>query len=165
MAESSPFDPYYKWLGIPPAQQPPDYYQLFRIEPFESDVEIIERAYNKELKFLEQHEKGAHASDAQRLCNHLDEAHRCLVNAAEKAAYDSRLRDKMKADEEAEAEAKEQARKLAIQQAVQEAQATLTAELQQLQARIDESAAREQQAMQTAAQLRQQLAQAGKSTT
>lgn len=164
MADSSPFDPYHKWLGIPPDQQPPNHYQLLRIELFESDTDVIEHTYNKELKSLEQYKEGEHADQARRLCEDLEQAHRCLLNPTDRAAYDAQLRSKMKDDEEAEAEAKQQARKLAIQQAVKEAQAALTAEMQQLQARIDESAAREQEAMQTAAQLRQQLAQAGKST-
>ena len=40
MADSSPdadsddgaFDPYHKWLGIPPKQQPPDHYRLLGVE-------------------------------------------------------------------------------------------------------------------------------------
>jgi len=164
MAEPPPFDPYYKWLGIPPDQQPPNHYQLMRLEPFESDTEVIVHTYNKELKALEQYKEGEHADQVQRLCDDLEEAHRCLLNPTDRAAYDDQLRAKMKADEEAEAEAeaKRQARELAIQQAVQKAQAALNAEIQELQARIDESTAREQEAMQTAAQVYQQLAKAVK---
>jgi len=37
MAES--FDPYHKWLGIAPKDQPPHYYRLLGIDPFEGDRE------------------------------------------------------------------------------------------------------------------------------
>lgn len=164
MAKSQPFDPYHKWLGIPPDQQPPNHYQLLRIDLFETDTAIIEHTYNKELEFLEARKEGKHASDAERLWDDLEEAHRCLTNAPEKAAYDARLRAQMDAEQEAEEKAKEQARNAAVQQAVKVATADLNAEIQRLQARIDESTKREQQAVQTAGQLRQQLSQAGKST-
>ena len=39
MTES--FDPYHKWLGIPPQDQPPHYYRLLGIELFESDPDVI----------------------------------------------------------------------------------------------------------------------------
>lgn len=164
MAEPPPFDPYYKWLGIPPDQQPPNHYQMLRIEPFESDTEVIEHTYNKELEFLEARKEGKHASEAERLCEDLEEAHRCLTNEPEKAAYDAQLQAQMDAEKEAEEKAKEQARSHAIQQAVQEGTADLHAEIQQLRARIDQSSRSEQDAVQTAAHLRQQLSQAGKST-
>ena len=36
------FDPYYKWLGISPADQPANHYRLLGIDPFEADRDIIE---------------------------------------------------------------------------------------------------------------------------
>ena len=42
MAEG--FDPYHKWLGIPPKDQPPNHYRLLGIELFESDPEVIDMA-------------------------------------------------------------------------------------------------------------------------
>ena len=38
------FDPYRKWLGIPPKDQPPHYYRLLNIEPLEDDSEVIANA-------------------------------------------------------------------------------------------------------------------------
>ncbi len=35
------FDPYYKWLGIPPKDQPPHFYKLLGIELYEPDPEVI----------------------------------------------------------------------------------------------------------------------------
>ena len=34
---SEAFDPYFQWLGIRPADQPPDHYRLLSIPQFESD--------------------------------------------------------------------------------------------------------------------------------
>ena len=38
---SDAFDPYFKWLGIPKADQPPHAYRLLGIELFESDADVI----------------------------------------------------------------------------------------------------------------------------
>lgn len=38
------FDPYYRWLGIPPKHQPPNHYRLLGLELFENDVEVIRDA-------------------------------------------------------------------------------------------------------------------------
>ena len=35
------FDPYYTWLAIPPADQPPHHYRLLGIEPLESDRDVM----------------------------------------------------------------------------------------------------------------------------
>ena len=41
MSKQTPFDPYYKWLGIPPAEQPANFYRLLSLDVFENDPEII----------------------------------------------------------------------------------------------------------------------------
>ena len=43
------FDPYHKWLGIPPKDQPPNYYRLLAINLFESDAEVIDTAANRQM--------------------------------------------------------------------------------------------------------------------
>ena len=40
---SEAFDPYYRWLGIPPGEQPPDHYRLLGIERFEADARSYEK--------------------------------------------------------------------------------------------------------------------------
>lgn len=35
------FDPYHKWLGIPPKAQPPNHYRLLGLELYEDDLEVI----------------------------------------------------------------------------------------------------------------------------
>ena len=59
----TPFDPYYKWLGIPPDEQPPDHYRLLAIQKFESDPEVIERAADQRMAFLRTLKSGQHAAD------------------------------------------------------------------------------------------------------
>ncbi len=41
---SDVFDPYYKWLGIPPKDQPADHYRILGIEKLEIDPEVISLA-------------------------------------------------------------------------------------------------------------------------
>ena len=39
-----PFDPYHRWLGIRPEEQPADHYRLLGLARFEDDVEVIRDA-------------------------------------------------------------------------------------------------------------------------
>ena len=43
------FDPYYKWLGIPPAEQPPNHYRLLGVTLFESDLDVIANAADQRI--------------------------------------------------------------------------------------------------------------------
>ena len=36
------FDAYHRWLGIPPAEQPPNYYRLLGLQAFEHDRDVID---------------------------------------------------------------------------------------------------------------------------
>lgn len=47
-----PFDPYLKWLGIPPDHRPPDLYRLLGIEPFESDLDVIANAADQRMVYV-----------------------------------------------------------------------------------------------------------------
>ena len=38
------FDPYHKWLAIPPEEQPPNHYRLLGFPQFEFDADVIEGA-------------------------------------------------------------------------------------------------------------------------
>jgi sucrose-6-phosphate hydrolase SacC (GH32 family) len=89
-----PFDPYYKWLGIPPAQQPPHHYRLLGIELFESDVEVIDMAANQRMSYLQEMAGGTYGKESQRLLNEVSAARRCLLDKSAKAAYDEQLRAK-----------------------------------------------------------------------
>src|SRR5262249_17485271 len=92
---SDQFDPYHKWLGIPPTQQPPTHYRLLGIEAFESDREVIDAAANQRMAYLQDLAGGEHIAATQALLNEVSAARRCLLNPAQKAAYDATLRAKM----------------------------------------------------------------------
>ena len=42
------FDPYLNWLGIPPHEQPPNFYRLLGVVLFESGREVIEQAADRQ---------------------------------------------------------------------------------------------------------------------
>lgn len=88
------FDPYYKWLGIPPAEQPPDHYRLLGLRRFEPDPEVIEAAAERCVAFLQTVAIGQYVAESQRLLNHVAAARRCLLKAESRRVYDSQLRDR-----------------------------------------------------------------------
>ena len=47
MMTEPPFDAYYKWLGIPPAEQPPNHYRLLGINVFEPDPDVVASAAHR----------------------------------------------------------------------------------------------------------------------
>jgi len=91
---SEAFDPYHKWLGIPPAEQPPNRYRLLGIELFEDDPDVIENAADQRMAHLRSFSTGKNAAVAQRLLNDLAAAKVALLDPAEKAAYDEKIRSK-----------------------------------------------------------------------
>ena len=91
------FDPYYRWLGIPPKEQPPNHYRLLGIELFESDPQLIDSFSLRHTDFLREITDGPHVPDAQRLLNELAAARRCLLDPQRKAAYDAELRERLAA--------------------------------------------------------------------
>jgi hypothetical protein len=94
---SDPFNPYHKWLGIRPEDQPPNHYRLLGVEPFEEDREVIESAANQRMSYLQDLAVGPHVEASQRLLNEISAARRCLLNPEQKAAYDQKLRGEMEA--------------------------------------------------------------------
>ncbi|HEX4000044.1 MAG TPA: NPCBM/NEW2 domain-containing protein [Pirellulales bacterium] len=89
------FDPYYKWLGIPPAEQPPNYYRLLAINPFETDPDVIEAAADQRMVHLRSLQTGQHAELTQKLLNQISTAKVCLLRPDKKKEYDDRLRAKL----------------------------------------------------------------------
>jgi hypothetical protein len=88
------FDPYYKWLGIPPRDQPPNHYRLLGIEWFESDRDVIDAAANRVMSYLKDLAVGDEADHSQKLWNEVARARLCLLNRQKKEAYDAELRAK-----------------------------------------------------------------------
>src|SRR5687768_16796809 len=89
---SEPFDPYRKWLGIPPKDQPANHYRLLGIATFESDPDVIENAATRQMAHVRTFKTGRHAALSQKILNELSAAKLCLLTPEHKQAYDVRLR-------------------------------------------------------------------------
>lgn len=86
------FDPYRRWLGIPPEEQPPHHYRFLGIGLFESDPDVIESAADRQMAHVQRHKLGPNAAVSQRVLNELSTAMRCLLDPQKKTAYDAALR-------------------------------------------------------------------------
>jgi hypothetical protein len=86
------FDPYHKWLGIPPQHQPPDSYRLLGLEVFESDRDVIRAAAERQTAHIHKYKIGPQSEHSQRLLNEIARARVCLLDPASKAEYDRALR-------------------------------------------------------------------------
>lgn len=89
------FDPYHKWLSILPQEQPPNHYRLLGVALFESDMDVIEGAADRQMSFVRQYQSSEHAADAARILNELATARLCLLKPATKAKYDAKLREEL----------------------------------------------------------------------
>jgi len=92
------FDPYHRWLGIPPKHQPPDYYRLLSIERFEDDLEVITNAAERRIAHVRRYQLGPHSRLSQRILNQLAAARACLLDPNTKAEYDLQLREEVTAE-------------------------------------------------------------------
>ncbi len=86
------FDPYHRWLGIPPAEQPPNDYRLLGLALFESDPEVISHAADARMAHLRTYQLGPLAALSQELLNEVASARVRLTSATKKGVYDARLR-------------------------------------------------------------------------
>ena len=91
------FDPYHKWLAIPPAQRPPTHYQLLAISPSEKDPEVIEEAALQRTAHLRTYQMGPNATECTRLLNEIAQAKVVLLNPAKRQEYDAQLTRQQKA--------------------------------------------------------------------
>jgi hypothetical protein len=99
---SETFDPYYKWLGIPPKQQPPNHYRLLGLDLFESDADVIDAAAARQAAYLQGCATGPHLALSQRLLNEIAAARLCLLDPTRRKAYDDDLREQAAAAQERE---------------------------------------------------------------
>ena len=86
------FDPYHRWLGIPSGEQPPNHYRLLGVPLFESDLDVIEAAAERQAAFLRTLQIGPQAELAERILNEVARAQVTLLNVDQKLAYDAALR-------------------------------------------------------------------------
>lgn len=94
-ASESKFDPYLKWLGITPRDQPPNHYRLLGIDPLIDDPDVIENAAEQRMRHLRTFATGQYVQLSQQLLNEVSAARVCLLNPAKKTAYDGQLRAKL----------------------------------------------------------------------
>ncbi len=92
------FDPYRKWLGITPRDQPPHHYRLLGIEPFEADPDVIANAADGRMAQVKNFQIGKYSQQSQRILNEIAAAKVCLLNPEKKAEYDRQLRPRLEAE-------------------------------------------------------------------
>lgn len=92
---SEPFNPYYKWLGIPPEQQPVNYYRLLGVALYEDSEAVIDNAADRQMVFIRTFQSGEHSQESQKLLNELSQARVVLLNKAKKQEYDNKLKREM----------------------------------------------------------------------
>ncbi|MFP6613040.1 MAG: hypothetical protein VB835_12085 [Pirellulales bacterium] len=89
------FDPYFKWLAIPPDEQPPHHYRLLGIPRFVDDPDVIEHAADQRMMLMKSVQTGEHAEWSQRLLDEIARAKRCLLTPQDKSVYDFQLRQNL----------------------------------------------------------------------
>ena len=82
------FDPYHRWLGIPPHEQPPTLYRLLGISDFESDQDVITEASYRQIGHVKQYASGPHRDAANQILNELSQAQVTLQDLKKKTQYD-----------------------------------------------------------------------------
>jgi len=92
---SEAFDPYRKWLGIPPEEQPPNHYRLLGIALYEDDTDTIHHAADRQMAHLRTFQGGKFSEQSQKLLNEVSSARLCLLDAEKKAAYDGQLKQSL----------------------------------------------------------------------
>jgi len=96
-AVTEAFDPYHRWLGIPPKDQPPHYYRLLGLDLFENDGEVVVDAVQRQMAHVRTYQLGPNSAMAQEILNELGAAKACLLNPQKKALYDEQLRKELNA--------------------------------------------------------------------
>lgn len=94
---SEDFDPYRKWLGIPPKDQPPNHYRLLGIPHFEDDPDVIENAATRQMVHIRTYQSGKYSAASQKILNELTAAKLCLLQPDRKREYDFTLRQELEA--------------------------------------------------------------------
>jgi hypothetical protein len=95
---SGSFDPYHKWLGISPKDQPPNHYRLLAIDLFEADSDVISSAADQRMAHVRAFQTGKHSALSQQILNEIAAARVCLLNAEKRAEYDRQLRGQLEGE-------------------------------------------------------------------
>ncbi len=94
---NEPFDPYQNWLGVSTSDRSPNHYQLLKLDDFESDLEKINAAVDRQAAIL-QLVTGDEVETAKRLLAEVGQARLCLISESRKREYDACLREKLTGD-------------------------------------------------------------------
>ncbi len=89
-----PFDPYHIWLGISPADQPPNYYRLLGVDPFESNPDVIENAADRQMSHVRAAAVGRYSEESQQVLNEISQARGVLLDPSRKDDYDKFLKSR-----------------------------------------------------------------------
>ena len=92
-------DLYWKWLGIPPVQQPANHYTLLGIARFGTDEDVIENAAVRQMTHVRSFQGGQHVALSQQLLNELSTARLCLLNDEQKRVYNQQLQDQIREEQ------------------------------------------------------------------
>ncbi|MEM6798095.1 MAG: FHA domain-containing protein [Planctomycetota bacterium] len=85
----------YELLGVPPEQQPADYYRLLGLARFEANREVIANAASRQMLFVRQLSTGPYAGVSRKLLDLLSAAKLCLLSTPRRQAYDAELRENL----------------------------------------------------------------------
>jgi hypothetical protein len=85
-------DPYHRWLGIRPEEQPPNHYRLLGLALYEDDPDVIRDAAERQMGHVRRYALGPYSQLSQRLLNELGTAKSCLLDGRRRAQYDDGLR-------------------------------------------------------------------------
>ena len=94
----SRFDPYHRWLGIPPGKIPPSHYRLLGLVEFEDEADVIQEASDRQMGHVKRHAGGPHSAESQQLLNELASATLTLLDPVKKqrrripSAFEFRIR-------------------------------------------------------------------------
>lgn len=89
---SEAFDPYHKWLGIPPKDQPANHYRLLGVSLFESDQDVIVNAADRQMAHIRSLAAGKHSDLSQKILNEISRAKLILLSKEKREQYDAALR-------------------------------------------------------------------------
>ena len=88
-------DLYHRWLGITAKDQPPNHYRLLEIDLFESDLQVVVTAANRQMALLQRRAASQIVALPQELLNEIAAARQCLLDPEKKSKYDAELRQSL----------------------------------------------------------------------
>ena len=89
------FDPYRKWLGIPPEEAAAESLSAVGDRRIEDDPDVVSNAADRQMGHVRTFQSGKNGALSQQLLNELAAAKVCLLDKKKRAAYDAGLRDQL----------------------------------------------------------------------